>query len=77
MRRTFVLQVGPDTDMGQGNLSGWIEEVRTGKELRFRSTDELLRFLRRLVEAASDTPSPFDATAESPTSTAKSKEHDT
>jgi hypothetical protein len=49
MRRAFVLQLSPDTDPDRG-LDGWIEEVDTGCDLRFHSTEELLRFLRRCFE---------------------------
>src|SRR5262245_31677055 len=51
-RSAFVLQLGPDTDAGQKHFSGWIEEVDTGRELRFRSTDELLGFLSQSVAGA-------------------------
>jgi hypothetical protein len=52
MRRAFVLQLGPDTQPLQRQYDGWIEEVDTGRELRFRSTDELLRFLSECFECA-------------------------
>jgi hypothetical protein len=32
-------------------LEGWAEEVDTGKELRFRSNDELLKFLGERFDA--------------------------
>jgi hypothetical protein len=35
----------------EGRLEGWVEEVDTGKELRFRSKDELLNFLSERFEA--------------------------
>jgi hypothetical protein len=35
----------------EGRLEGWVEEVDTGKELRFRSKDELLNFLGERFEA--------------------------
>jgi hypothetical protein len=44
MKRAFVLQLGPDTNP-PGSFDGWIEEVDTGRELRFRSTKQLLEFL--------------------------------
>jgi hypothetical protein len=50
MRRAFVLQLGPDTRAAQRHFDGWIEEVDTGRELRFRSTDELLSFLSQCAE---------------------------
>jgi hypothetical protein len=52
MRCAFVLQLGPDSDPEQKRFNGWIEEVDTGRELRFRSTDELLVFLSERAIAA-------------------------
>jgi hypothetical protein len=45
MKWAFVLTLGSDTKPQQREVEGWIEEVDTGRELRFRSTDELLTFL--------------------------------
>jgi len=45
MRQAFVLQLGADTDPARQHFVGVIEEVDTGRELRFKSTDELLAFL--------------------------------
>jgi hypothetical protein len=45
MRRAFVLQLGTDTEVRQKRFAGWIEEVDTGREYRFGSTEELLAFL--------------------------------
>jgi hypothetical protein len=52
MRQAFVLQLGPETDPARGHFAGFIEEVDTGRELRFRSTEELLEFLTRCAEDA-------------------------
>jgi hypothetical protein len=52
MRRAFVLQLGSETRPPGGTFEGWIEEIDTGRELRFRSTDELLAFLGRCFEEA-------------------------
>jgi hypothetical protein len=52
MRRGFVLQLGSDTQPPQRHYDGWIEEVDTGRELRFRSTEELLTFLAECFERA-------------------------
>jgi hypothetical protein len=52
MRWAFVLQLGPDTHPPQSRFEGWIEEVDTGRELRFRSTEELLAFLGECFESA-------------------------
>ena len=52
MRWTFVLQLGSDTQPPQRQFEGWIEKVDTGRELRFRSTEELLAFLAQSFESA-------------------------
>jgi hypothetical protein len=50
MRWAFVLQLASDTQPPQGHFEGWIEEIDTGRELRFRSTEELLAFLSQCFE---------------------------
>ena len=45
MRAAFVLRLGQDTKPSSGLFEGWVEEVDSGKELRFHSADELLEFL--------------------------------
>jgi hypothetical protein len=45
MRLAFVLRLGNDSRPADAFFEGWIEEVDSYTELRFRSTDELLRFL--------------------------------
>jgi hypothetical protein len=51
-RWAFVLQLGPETHPVDRQFDGWIEEVDTGRELRFRSTEELLTFLSHCFEEA-------------------------
>ena len=53
MRRAFVLQLGPDSEPHE-RFEGWIEEVDTGRELRFRSTEDLLAFLTECFERAQE-----------------------
>jgi hypothetical protein len=55
MRCAFVVRLGPETKPSEGRLEGWVEEVDTGKELRFRSNEELLRFLGERFEAVRST----------------------
>ena len=55
MRTAFVLQLGSETDTTRRHFVGFIEEVDSGCELRFRSTEELLGFL---VECFDDTTQP-------------------
>ena len=52
MRRAFVLKLGPETQPAKRHFEGYIEEVDTGRELRFRSTEELLVFLSKCFDAA-------------------------
>ena len=52
MRLAFVLRLGSDSRPDRGLLEGWIEEVDTCTEIRFRSTEELLKFLSERYELA-------------------------
>jgi len=52
MRRAFVLQLGPGTRPAKQHFEGSIEEVDTGRELRFHSVEELLAFLGQCFEAS-------------------------
>jgi hypothetical protein len=45
LRLAFVLRLGNDTRPADGWFEGWIEEVDSCTERRFRSTQELLKFL--------------------------------
>jgi hypothetical protein len=45
MRGAFVVRLGPETKPTQGLFEGWVEEVDSGKELRFHSTAVLVKFL--------------------------------
>lgn len=51
MRCAFVVRLGPKTKPSEGRFEGWVEEVDTGKELRFRSQNELLKFLGQRFQA--------------------------
>jgi hypothetical protein len=50
MRGAFVVRLGPETDPARGKFEGSAEEVDTGKRSRFRSVEELLRFLGQAFE---------------------------
>lgn len=50
MRGAFVVQLGPETDPVQRLLEGWVEEVDSCIGMRFRSTEELVRFMSRRLE---------------------------
>jgi hypothetical protein len=45
MRGAFVLRLGAETEPSENRFEGWVEEVDSGKELRFHSTGELMWFL--------------------------------
>jgi hypothetical protein len=62
VRWAFVVQLGPETRAPERHFDGWIEEVDTGRELRFRSTDELLVFLSRCAGAGEPKESPAEDT---------------
>src|SRR5258708_23574088 len=50
MRGAFVVQLGPETRPTEGQFEGWVEEVDSGKELRFRYGEELLEFIAKRHE---------------------------
>jgi len=50
MKQAYVLHLGPETKGSRRHFEGSIEEVDTGRELRFKSTDELLTFLAECFE---------------------------
>jgi hypothetical protein len=46
MRRAFVLRLTPESRPTNGRFEGHVEEVDTGRDLKFRSVDEFLAFLQ-------------------------------
>jgi len=52
MERVFVVRLGSNTEPTQGRFDGLVEDVDTGQELRFRSADELLKFLGQCFDEA-------------------------
>ena len=52
MRGAFVVKLGPETKPTEGQFEGWVEEVDSGTELRFRTTEELLKFLGERFDLA-------------------------
>jgi hypothetical protein len=51
MRGAFVIRLGPGTEPVQGRFEGSsVEEVDTGRRVKFHSTEELLRFLGQSFE---------------------------
>jgi hypothetical protein len=47
MQGAFVVRLGVDGSEDCAELSGRVEEVDTGRTLKFRSEKELIEFLRR------------------------------
>jgi hypothetical protein len=52
MRRAFVVQLAPETQHVRHHFAGRIEEVDTGREVKFQTTEELLDFLSDCCELA-------------------------
>ena len=52
MRGAFVVQLGPETKPSESRFEGLVEEVDSGRELRFRSAEELMNFLGQRFDLA-------------------------
>jgi hypothetical protein len=52
MRGAFVVQLGAETRPAEGRFEGWVEEVDSCTEMRFRSAEELLKFLGQRFDLA-------------------------
>jgi hypothetical protein len=50
MKRAFVLKLDDGIDINEGVAAGYVEDVATGRELRFRSAKQLLEFLEEVVK---------------------------
>jgi len=50
MRLAFVIRLGNDTRPADRRFEGWVQEVDTCCEVRFRSTEDLLNFLGERFE---------------------------
>ena len=44
MKGAFVVRLGPGTRPSENHFEGWVEEVDSGKEVKFHSLDELVKF---------------------------------
>lgn len=68
MRGAFVVQLGPESNPTEGRFEGWVEEVDSCVELRFHSTEELLKFmaLRLDLVRGSSAKTPMCEAAEDP-----------
>ena len=56
MHGAYVLQLGAPEKQSRQELEGRIEEVDTGRSLRFHSGGELIQFLRERLEEARTEP---------------------
>ena len=54
MKRTFVIRLSPEANPAQGKFQGHVEQVDTGRELRFRSLEEFLAFVQDCITGSSD-----------------------
>jgi hypothetical protein len=52
MRGAFVVQLEPETKPAEGRFEGWVEEVDSCTKVRFRSAEELLKFLGQRFDRA-------------------------
>lgn len=50
MRRAFVLRISPECEVDVGKLEGWVEDVDSGRELKFKSVPELLSFVSKSLK---------------------------
>lgn len=50
MRRAFVLRISPECEVEAGKLEGWVEDVDSGRELKFKSVPELLSFVSKSLK---------------------------
>ena len=50
MRGAFVVQLGPESQPSKGRFEGWVQEVDSCTERRFRSGGELLKFIGERFE---------------------------
>ena len=68
MRGAFVIRLARETNPANGHFEGSIEEVDSGRELKFQSSTELLRFLGERFQAIL---AESEGSAESPMTRAK------
>ncbi len=66
MRGAFVVHLRKAKQAMPNRMEGSVEEVDTGKQLHFRSEDELITFLRERFAETSRTPPGNEGTESSP-----------
>ena len=50
MRCAFVVRLGSNSKPSEGSIEGCVEEVDSGRQLKFRSANELVAFLGNCFE---------------------------
>jgi hypothetical protein len=50
MKRAFVLRLNPEASPSNGKMVGRIEEVDTGRTVKFSSIEEFLAFLQQCLD---------------------------
>jgi hypothetical protein len=50
MKRAFVLRLGPGANPVSRQLEGRVEEVDSGRSVKFGSIEEFLQFLQQCLE---------------------------
>jgi len=50
MKRAFVVRLTPEAEPASGKFEVRVEEVDSGRTLRFRSIEEFLRFLQQCLD---------------------------
>jgi hypothetical protein len=54
MKRAFVIRLSQEANLAEGKFQGHVEEVDTGRELKFRSLEEFLGFLQDCIAGSSE-----------------------
>lgn len=75
MRFAFVIRLGSDTRPAEGLFEGWIEEVDSCTGRRFRSTEELLKFLGQRFDLAMASAGRPEGNSSNEPSSARQKNH--
>jgi hypothetical protein len=50
MKRAFVVRLSPEAHPVSGKFEGSVEEVDSGRSLKFRSIEEFLDFLQKCLD---------------------------
>lgn len=70
-----MVQLGPATRPAEGQFEGLVQEVDSCTELRFRSSEELLKFLGQRFDLAMASRGKSSATDVEPASSGKKNSH--